>query len=363
MSDAVPPSARATEPAVGVRAPLAREVVHLAWADLPLVSYAVYAVAIAHAQIANLDPARLEHVPAAIFPLFVVWGVYALRAPTASLAGRVLGATVCLGAPAAIAASWWLAELGVGRVVLSPDELRGIYELSAVAHAAILMVHATTGPRRWLAFFLGPAAVYGVLLENGGILLGYFAELHYRAYLGPLPAPLATMCGWVMLFYVVTWITWEVRRLIPPVRQSPVASAAVATGAALALDLQIDPLATAVGFWVWDPRLAPGLLGVPVLNFVAWACAVFPFSLALFLREQTCGLSPGEIALPAHRGWMWRRLPAVLAGAAILFLTTMTTIEGGFDGPTYSILRSAAVRFGVLPGGPPAWSPGSGEGG
>ena len=127
--------------------------------------------------------------------------------------------------------------------------------------------------------------------------------------------------------------------------------------AALLLDLQIDPLATAVGFWRWHPQLAVGFLGVPWLNFVAWGCAVFPFALFLFWRQNHLQLSPDQVAAAVHRSWLWLRVPLVLAFAAVLFCLTMAASEGGFRGPTYGILCATFSRWGVIPPDV-VWTPG-----
>lgn len=90
-------------------------------------------------------------------------------------------------------------------------------------------------------------------------------------------------------------------------------------------------------------------MGVPLLNFVAWGAAVLPFAWALFARQNAFGLSPVELSAPVHRRWMWPRIFVVLAVAAVLFCGTMAIIDGGFDGPTYGILSTTLVKWGVVP--------------
>jgi len=68
------------------------------------------------------------------------------------------------------------------------------------------------------------------------------------------------MCGWVTVFYIITWVAWTVGREIAAIGQRPALMAVTATLAALLLDLQIDPLATAVGFWTWHPLLPRTLM-------------------------------------------------------------------------------------------------------
>jgi uncharacterized membrane protein len=304
------------------------------WTHLPLVSFVVYAVGTAHASMANLDPPRYDLAWNSLFPFSVPLIVFGLRWRRAGRAERRAAAMLLLGAPLVVL----LSGLCAPRTHLDADTLRTIYEISVIGHCAVLVVHAWTRHRALAALLLGPIALYGVVLENGGILLGYFSELKYHLYVHPLPAPVATMIGWIMVFYLMMHVTWEVRALVPAVRRTAVGSALVATATALLLDFDLDPLATAVGFWQWHELLPVGPLGVPTINFVAWACAVFPLAWVMFRRESAHRLAPGEIATAPHRRALWPRAVWALAAAAVLFLLSMAAIEGGVGGPTFTIL-------------------------
>ena len=304
------------------------------WRDLPLLNYAIYAVGIAHAEITNLPTQRLDLVPTAIFPMLVPWLIYGFRFKNASFQERVAALLVSLGAPLLILLNLYSNQ----RYVIDHDSLRNIYEYSAILNTVFLMLHARSQSRQWLKFFLGPCLVYGMILENGGIWLGYFSEMNYRFYLGPLPAPMATMSGWVTVFYIITWTVWEMKKLSPTIRDSATAGAAVAVFAALAFDLQVDPLACEVGFWKWHPILDQGWLGVPLLNYAAWTAAVLPFSLLLTTREKSKGLAIGEITATPHIKWVFSRIPQTLILAALLFLSFMIILEQSVSGPTFQIL-------------------------
>ena len=56
-----------------------------------------------------------------------------------------------------------------------------------------------------VAAFFGVALVYGFILENSGIVLGFFEEKGFHVYLGPLPAPLATTIGWCFILFCCVW--------------------------------------------------------------------------------------------------------------------------------------------------------------
>ena len=313
----------------------------LLWRDAPLLNCVLYSFGIAHAEISNLPVQRLDLVPTAIFPLLIPIAVYGLRWRESTQLEKRLAITICAGVVLGIGGNLLLGM----RTVLSHHQLRNIYELVALLNTLVLMIHAWNESPRRVGFFLGPCLAYGMLLENGGILLGYFSEMNYRWYLGPLPAPLATVSGWVTVFYITTWTVWEVKKCSPRTRRMPVFAALVAVFVALCLDLQIDPLASAVGFWTWHSSLAQGWLGVPFLNYVAWMSAVFPFALLVFWREAQWDLAVGGITEPKHRNWVLVRVPLALGVAALAFLVLMTLVEGGIEGPTFTILREALGKY------------------
>ena len=315
------------------------------WSDIPLLTYVLYAAAIAHAELVNLDPPRPGYVWGLVFPLTVPAFIYLLRWRTAGAGERRLSLAILVTAPLLTGLGWWS---GI-HYPIAPENLRDIYEAGTIANLLVVLVHAAGLQRGLFWLLVGPVAFYGLLLENGGILLGFFAELNYRLYLGPLPAPLATMSGWVIVFYLVLWVNWEVRRLLPGFASRPFLAAGLAALAGLLLDLQVDPFATAIGLWYWNPLLQDGFLGVPTLNFVAWFCAIYPFAWLLVRREQAEALAPLEIAQRRHRRWLLLRVPLVLALAAVMFCCSMLLIEGGISGPTFTILHDSAVSAKVIP--------------
>lgn len=330
-----------------------RSFLRVLWADFPLVNFCLYAILMAHGEVANLIPARRDLFFSCVFPLTIPLVIYSLRWWRAHRTERAVALAVLLGTALMLV----LVYLNPARRPMENERLRNVYEVSAIANTLILVLHAWTRDRRMFAMFLGPVALYGLLLENGGIILGYFSELDYRWYLGPLPAPLATMSGWITVYYLVISVTWNLRDLVPAVRRSAALSALFATVAALMLDLQIDPLATAVGFWSWHEMLATGPMGVPLLNFVAWVVAVLPFAWAFFARQTNLGLTPAQACGVEHRRWLWPRVGLALGAAAVLFCSAMAIIEGGFDGPTYGILHGTLIESGIL--GPDlVWAPG-----
>ena len=307
------------------------------WRDLPLLNLSAYAIGIGHAEFSNLIPSRPELVLTALFPMLVPWGFFALRFRKADLPSRILAGGLSLGVPLLLCLN---VSLGL-RYPLDNETLRNIYEFCAILNTVVLMIHAHKTIPGSLALFLGPCLLYGLLLENGGIFLGYFSELNYHLYLGPLPAPIATVSGWVTIFYLVIWCGWELRVHFPSLAKWPLISAFLVTLVALCFDLQVDPLASAVGLWRWHPSLARAWLEVPTLNYVAWTAAVLPFSWLFFLREKSASLLPQEMIGRDHREWLLRRVPLSLGMASALFLGLMAILEGGTHGPTFMILLDA----------------------
>ena len=208
---------------------------------------------------------------------------------------------------------------------LTAAQLLLVFEWSALAGFALLAVHAwrQVGRAVFLLVF-GVGLLYGTILENAGVAMGFFSEGGYLFYLPGLPAPLATAVGWCQVFYPLWWVTRPLNGWGAGPR------AVLATGLALLLDLQLDPVATASGFWVWHPSLPPAVRGVPWINFCAWVAAVLPFAWAAFEAETRGGA-----------GWLLRRLPLVLMAAGILVLALSGTAEWRVGWPSLDLFRGA----------------------
>jgi len=235
--------------------------------------------------------------------------------------------------------TWFLATRGyVQRERLDANEMVRYYELVQFFWLGVLVLHALTtrGLQRALTFF-GVCFLYGLILENAGIILGFFSEHTYSIYLSlgdfRLPAPLATQVGWCIMFYVATHVAEGFGRSFPALDRRPWALALLTSTIATTLDLQIDPMASLSGtWWLWDPRLTPGWLGVPWLNFFAWFAAFLPFSFVYFhLRAGRLPEGQQNLRMLALVPWM---LPACLAIGGALVLVH----EGGGGGPAGQIL-------------------------
>ncbi len=159
-------------------------------------------------------------------------------------------------------------------------------EIVKVALTIVFIIHCLKfkGKHAALAYFL-VGGCYGFILENSGWVLGYFFESDYILQIEPF-APFVNVLGWTAVFYFSDSIAREIVKRIPKLKSSPFLIALIVTFIAISFDLQIDPTATALGMWEWNESLTLRFLGVPVINWVAWFWAVFPFAYFLHLLEK-----------------------------------------------------------------------------
>ena len=177
----------------------------------------------------------------------------------------------------------WVAALGGVYVIpfldsasipLSKETHLLIYEASALIEFILLVLHGRVWLKRWdWAWVFGVTFIFGVILENGGIAFGFFREEGYCLYLPGLRAPVATMLGWTNVLYCCFF---AVEKILPPL--PPVLMGLACTVIGLSMDLPFDPVATRLGWWVWNEMLRMSMWGVPVINFVAWFWALFPYA-------------------------------------------------------------------------------------
>lgn len=331
----VPRPREATDPAaVRLRAEIVRH--------LPVWFYFFYGVLLLNTALTNFSPPRPDLAWTVAFPLGVFVLFYAAQAVAApGVTGRLSLALLAFG----LAVGTPLLILAIHR----PSPLTGhglllVYEWSNFLWAGLMLWHAWRARGRHASLFFGAGLLYGALLENGGIVLGFFHETNLTSTIvPPMVAPFATMLGWCVVLYMGTYVAWHLRGLFPALRRSPALSGLLVAALATALDLQIDPMATAAGAWVWHQSLPPWFHGVPRVNFVAWMCAIFPFAWAVFRHQERAGIEDGG-AWSRRDVWaMTKAVPGTLAIAAMCFLVTTALLEGG-DGPSWTLLYAFAVK-------------------
>lgn len=315
-----------------------------AWFIFYIIAWTVFA------DIAFLQEPRYDYAAALVFPYTVFLLYYRARLRSLREGDPEKMFLVLLGATGAILAL----IIGLaGPVRLGPDWPSHVdafmlrYEISNIAWVALLAGHCLAfGGWRRLALFFGVAALYGMILESGGVAMGYFSEDHYHLYLPGFSAPVATMFGWSTVFYPCVFILEELRRGFPWIKaRSFVLQGLLVAVIALCFDAVVDPFATAFGLWKWNPAYKPEtslfILGVPLLNFLSWFSAVFSFGIVHFFFEVKKAAWSGARRAAA----MLASLPLVLALAAAIEFASLAAIEGT-NGPSWAILKQY-IRAGM----------------
>ena len=312
------------------------------WQHLPAWLYLIYGCLLLNTELTNVSPPLDGLAYTAAFPLCVFVLYYVLRALYApEVRRRKELLTLALGLAFVLPLSNYLWHRPSP---LSAEALRDIYEVSNIGWALLLLTHAikTRPSDAWL--FFGAALVYGAMLENGGILLGFFHETHLRLAMRPFVAPISTMIGWCVVIYMAFFVGRGLRRHVPWLARSPELSAIAVALAAVMLDLQIDPIATRIHCWVWNKALPPFLAEVPLVNFVAWVSAIAPFAWFVFRYQRHQGLRDDASWSPRQVGSVALASPLILAGAGVLFLL-LSLLAEGVHGPALSLLGRFAGRF------------------
>lgn len=309
------------------------------WRHLPAWMFFVYGVLLLNTELTNFSPARADLAHTVVFPLlvFVIYQVLRFTHGTGSRRMLITSLVLAFGLPT-VTYFWHTPS------PLSHDALLRIYEWSNFAWAALLVWHLWKHQRTHVALFFGVGLLYGAVLENGGIVLGFFHETNLtETMVRPFVAPVATMIGWSVVLAMATFVTWGLRKRLPWLRRSALLSAlAVGTFATL-LDLQIDPIATAVGCWVWHETLPGWFHGVPLVNFVAWMCALVPFGYVMFRVQERRGLRDGAAWGPDDLLALLKWSPAGLVCAALSFIGVTLLLEG-VAGPSWTLLNHFTAR-------------------
>jgi hypothetical protein len=304
------------------------------WAHLPAWMFFIYGSLILNTQLTNFEPARADLAYTIIFPLsvFVTYQVVRFTSGAASLRALVTSLVIAFGLP----------TLTFFVHTPSPLETRTLlrwYEWSNFAWAALIIWNLWARERTHVALFFGVGLLYGAALENGGIVLDFFHEENLSdTMVKPFVAPVATMVGWSVVLAMATFVTWELRRRLSWLRRSAALSALAIGSFATLLDLQIDPVATAVGCWVWHASLPGWFHGVPLVNFIAWLCALVPFAYVLLRVQELRGLKDGEAWGPQDLLMLLRWSPAGLLVAALAFIGITLALEGT-QGPSWTLLN------------------------
>ena len=309
------------------------------WRHFPAWMFFIYGCLLLNTELTNFAPARADLAHTVVFPMsaFVIYQVVRFTHGTGSR--RMLFTSLLLAFGFPTVAFFWHTPSP-----LAHDTLLSFYEWSNFGWAALLIWHLWRHQRTHVALFFGVGLLYGAVLENGGIILGFFHETNLTdTMIKPFVAPVATMIGWSVVLSMATFITWGLRKRLPWLRRSALLSALAVGSFATLLDLQIDPIATAVGCWVWHHSLPGWFHGVPLVNFVAWMCALVPFGYVMFRVQERRGLRDGASWKPEDLLALLKWTPAGLVVAALSFMGVTLLLEGA-AGPSWTLLNVFTAR-------------------
>ena len=284
-------------------------------------------------EIRLLDPPRYDLAPTVVFPLAWFAAYYLVKpaqGPTRNLRKGLLLVTLSCAIP-----------LVLILVVLEPtprppDVLMRQAELARLVLTAIIALHCLFAESKavFVKFFV-VGLLYGAILENGGIIGGFFTEPGYILYIPGLPAPFVNIVGWCVGLYVSVYIWQAILERFEPKRFTITIFAAGVTAMALCQDFQIDPYATHSAWWIWHESLPPFFLGVPLLNFLAWIAAIFPFAWLYYYIETR-----PEINETGRVVRLLLTIPVALAVALVTILI-LTLVFRGPHSPDFEIFKAA----------------------
>lgn len=143
-------------------------------------------------------------------------------------------------------------------------------EISTVGLFGLTVWHALRRGRAAVLELL-TAAIFGVLLEWGDILLFGTYTYSPRFILAIGPVPIIIGLCWAMIIYGAMLYSDQ---LGLPRAIAPFADALWA----IVLDLAFDAVAIRLEFWTWNIPLNDGFFGVPAGNFHAWLYVALGFS-------------------------------------------------------------------------------------
>ncbi|MBN2299358.1 MAG: carotenoid biosynthesis protein [Deltaproteobacteria bacterium] len=218
-------------------------------------------------------------------------------------------------------------------IPLDPGKQLMLYEISALMQFVLIMVHSRTWfeKKEWIWVF-GITLLFGIILENGGIIIGYFSEPEYHIYIPGLKAPVATAIGWVNVLYCAFF---AVQKLLPVTRPFPRGIICALIG--LCMDIPFDPVATRLGWWVWNDSLDMGLSGVPMVNYIAWFWAIFPYTALYYWFRHRDDIGEGK-----QMGYFIGMFPVLLVAEVIGVVLSLALIG---DANALMILKSYVISL------------------
>lgn len=168
--------------------------------------------------------------------------------------------------------------VGVGGVLLLGPEMMRLTPLNLLISAAVLVYfHPERNWRFWI--YTSTVLVSGFIIEWIGVKTGLvFGHYYYGKNLGLLlfDIPLIIGVNWLLLSYSSSILAQRVM-LYFSLSASVIHQSLLASFLMVLVDMFIEPVASACGFWFWKDG------SIPIQNFVAWFVFSFAFNY-LFAR-------------------------------------------------------------------------------
>jgi hypothetical protein len=217
-----------------------------------------------------------------------------------------------------------------------------IIEISVTGAVVWLARNAFQQGHRWLATLL-----WGIVF---GFLVEWWNTTHppcpYTYPCNPLSiacVPLWVPIGWGGIIYAGAWTA---QRLRLPLLARPGAAALLAVN----LDLTLDPVAQALGFWNWS-KIHVTFFEVPFNNFLAWYMVVSVYALCSrgFLRLARWVLGRRGDGR-TERDVVWVQYAGPFGGATLAFVVILVVkgLVGTTSGSALTGGSTAAVIFVVI---------------
>jgi hypothetical protein len=175
--------------------------------------------------------------------------------------------------------------------------------------------------------------------------------------------PIWIPIGWGVIFYLAMLTSDRLicspRRLVSGLisgpdkrpnfgiwRRAALARAVMDASLALTIDLALDPIAQAEGWWTWTPRLqTTEFFAIPVSNFVGWFAIIF--SLSLLIRTGRLFLGGAQLGRTRSDRWLFDAGFLVVTFTVSFFIVAvLVRLIYGLDEAAGRF--SSAALFGLL---------------
>lgn len=153
--------------------------------------------------------------------------------------------------------------------------------LLCLAFASFYLLYKSTNIKLAIIIFL-VIGIYGLLIETISIKTGFpYSRFNYSDMMGYKVADIVPYT----IFLIWPTLVISAYSLSEFISKKGISKIVITTLLLLLLDLVFDPVATELGFWIWEE---PGLYyGVPFLNFIGWIfSALISASFAYFILAK-----------------------------------------------------------------------------